>query len=61
MLVAISIAVAAAAMAMPWSGPLASVFGFVALPAGLAATSIAVVLAYVVATEAAKRRFYRAG
>ena len=52
-------AVVALAFALPWIGPAARLFGFVPLPAGLVATMVALVLAYLVANEIAKRRFFR--
>ena len=54
-----SVAVAATALAAPWMGPLATAFGFAPLPASLFSAALGVVLAYIVATEVAKRRFYR--
>jgi len=54
-----TIGVSAAALAIPWTGPLASAFGFVPLTLPLWG-AIAVVLAgYIAATEAAKNWFYR--
>ncbi len=55
LLAALSAAVALLACAVPWLGGPAQAFGFVPLPAGLAAASLAIVLAYVAATEAVKR------
>lgn len=54
-----TLAVAAIAMALPFTAPAARLFGFVALPASLVAALLAIVLAYVAATEAAKHRFWR--
>lgn len=54
-----TLAVIAAALAVPWTGSFAAAFGFVPLPAGMLAASVGVVLAYLAATEFAKRRFYR--
>ncbi|HEX4944385.1 MAG TPA: magnesium-translocating P-type ATPase [Usitatibacteraceae bacterium] len=54
-----SLLVAAAALAVPWLGPVSTAFGFVPVSAGLFGASILVVVAYIVATEAAKRHFYR--
>jgi Mg2+-importing ATPase len=54
-----TLGVIALALALPYTGPLAAAFGFVALPTSLMLASLAVVAAYVVATEGAKRRFYR--
>ena len=47
------------AIALPFTAPAAQLFGFVALPAPLVATLLGIVIAYVVATEAAKRWFWR--
>jgi Mg2+-importing ATPase len=54
-----TLAVAAAVLALPYAGPLAVAFGFVAVPAGLLAAALAIVAAYVATTEATKRWFYR--
>ncbi|MDH5245178.1 MAG: magnesium-translocating P-type ATPase [Betaproteobacteria bacterium] len=54
-----SIAVAVLAVAVPFMEPFARVFGFVALPWPLLGAMIAIVVGYVLATEFAKRRFYR--
>jgi Mg2+-importing ATPase len=59
LLAATSVAVIAAALAVPWMGSFATAFGFVPVPGALLAASVGVVLAYLVATEIAKRRFYR--
>ncbi|HEX4884251.1 MAG TPA: magnesium-translocating P-type ATPase [Casimicrobiaceae bacterium] len=48
-----------ASLAIPYVPPLASVFGFVPLAPPLLAAALAIVLGYIVATEAVKRRFYR--
>jgi len=47
------------AVVVPYIGPFARVFGFVALPWPLLAASLAIVAGYILATETAKRRFYR--
>ncbi|WP_213982283.1 magnesium-translocating P-type ATPase [Sphingomonas sp. dw_22] len=54
-----TIAVSAGALALPWTGELARLFGLVPLSAGMLGMSLAIVLGYAVATEAAKRFFYR--
>ncbi len=54
-----TIAVAAFAVAAPFIGSFARIFGFVALPAGLLGAMVAIVVGYVLATEVAKRWFYR--
>jgi P-type Mg2+ transporter len=48
------------AFAIPWLGPLTAVFGFVPLPLGTLAAIVAILVGYIVATEAAKAWFYRA-
>ena len=50
-----TVVVFALAIALPYATPLAGVFGLVAIPGAMLATLLGVVLAYVVATEAAKR------
>ena len=55
-----TLAVAAAALAVPFLGSLSAVFGFVPLSALDVAAMLAIVLGYVAATEAAKAWFYRA-
>jgi Mg2+-importing ATPase len=54
-----TVAVAAFAVAVPFIGPFARVFGFVALTWPLLSTMVAIVVGYVLATELAKRWFYR--
>lgn len=54
-----TLAVALLAIALPFIAPAALVFGFVAMPAPMVATLVAIVLAYVVATEAAKHWFWQ--
>ena len=55
-----TLAVAVATLAIPFLGPLSSVFGFVPLSALQMGTVIAIVVGYIVATEGAKAWFYRA-
>tara|TARA_R110001599_G_scaffold81500_2_gene219883 strand:+ start:1521 stop:4076 length:2556 start_codon:yes stop_codon:yes gene_type:complete len=50
--------VAIAAFTLPFTGPVAGLFGFVVLPLNLLLAGIAILAAYIVATEWAKRRFY---
>jgi Mg2+-importing ATPase len=52
--------VGAAALALPHTGGLAALFGFVPLGAPLFAVALLIVAGYVAATEAAKRHFYAA-
>jgi Mg2+-importing ATPase len=52
-------AVALIAIALPFSGPLASVFGFVPLTADLLGALLSIVVAYILVTEAAKLYFFR--
>jgi P-type Mg2+ transporter len=54
-----TLAVALLAVALPFIAPAAHLFGFVALPASMVVTLMAIVLAYIVATEAAKHWFWR--
>jgi P-type Mg2+ transporter len=54
-----TLAVALLAVALPFIAPAARLFGFVAMPAPMVAALMAIVLAYVAATEAAKHWFWR--
>ncbi len=54
-----TVGVIALALALPYTGPLAAAFGFVALPASLMLVSLLVVAAYVATTEGAKQSYYR--
>jgi P-type Mg2+ transporter len=54
-----TLGVMALALALPFMGPLARVLGFVPLSVPMAATLVTIVLAYLGATEAAKRWFWR--
>ncbi|MFN7176375.1 MAG: HAD-IC family P-type ATPase [Thermaurantiacus sp.] len=56
-----TVVVLALAFAIPWLGPLGATFGFVPLPLGTLAAILAILLGYIVATEAVKARFFRAG
>jgi Mg2+-importing ATPase len=60
LLAAATAAVAAVSLALPWWPPSAAAFGFVPLPPSLSAGLVALALAYVATTEAAKRRFFGA-
>ena len=53
-----TLAVAVATLAIPFLGPLSSVFGFVPLSASEMGTVIAIVIGYITATEGAKAWFY---
>jgi Mg2+-importing ATPase len=53
-----TVAVGAVAIALPFLPWASTAFGFVALPGSLLAGLVAVVVLYVVVTEAAKRRFH---
>jgi Mg2+-importing ATPase len=55
-----TVAVVGGALALPYAGAAAAVFGFVPLGAPLLAAALVIVAAYVAATEAAKLRFYAA-
>jgi Mg2+-importing ATPase len=52
-------AVAGIAVAVPWLGAPAALFGFVPLSPALAGASLAIVAGYVLATEATMAWFYR--
>jgi Mg2+-importing ATPase len=54
-----TITVFAVSLVIPYAGPPARLFGFVPLPAPLLAALVAIVLAYIGATEAMKLLFYR--
>ncbi len=54
-----TVAVSAIAVAVPFVEPLARAFGFVALPAPLLGAMLAIVIGYCVATELAKRWYFR--
>jgi Mg2+-importing ATPase len=54
-----TVAVAAFAVAVPFVGPFARVFGFVALPWDLLGAMVAIVVGYILATELAKPWFFR--
>ena len=53
-----TLVVAVATLAIPFLGPLSSVFGFVPLSALQMGTVIAIVIGYIAATEGAKAWFY---
>jgi Mg2+-importing ATPase len=55
-----TVAVVAGALALPYAGAAATLFGFVPLSAPLLATVLLIVVAYAAATEATKLRFYAA-
>ena len=55
-----TLTVSVATLAIPFLGPLSAIFGFVPLSALQMGTVIAIVVGYIVATEAAKTWFYRA-
>ena len=59
LLVWATVAVAALALALPFTGELADLFGFDPLPAPILAASVAIVIAYVTTTEALKLVFYQ--
>jgi P-type Mg2+ transporter len=54
-----TLAVALLAVALPFIAPAAHLFGFVAMPTAMVAALLAIVLAYIAATEAAKHWFWR--
>ena len=49
---------AALALALPYIGPLAALFGFVPLPPTLLGSVLLIVVGYIAATEFVKNRFY---
>jgi len=53
-----TLAVAAVAIALPWTPWVAQAFGFVPLPPVVLAVLAAITLLYTLANEAAKRRFF---
>jgi len=53
-----TVLVAGIALALPFIGPVAALFGLVALPPDLLGSMLLIVLGYVAATEYAKRRFH---
>ncbi|MFM8980085.1 MAG: magnesium-translocating P-type ATPase [Planctomycetia bacterium] len=59
LLLGTTLAAAAAALLLPFAGPLAAAFGFVPLALAQLGAVLATVAAYLAATELAKRRFYR--
>jgi Mg2+-importing ATPase len=59
-LVGTTIVIAALTVTIPFTGELASIFGFVPLPMPLLAASFLIVISYLAATEAAKHWFFRA-
>jgi P-type Mg2+ transporter len=56
-----TVAATAFALAVPFFGPASRLFGFVPLSAGEMTTVVVIVAAYLAATEAGKRWFFRAG
>ena len=54
-----TVAVAAFVVASPFIGPFASIFGLAALPSPLLCVMFAIVMGYVLATEFAKRWYFR--
>jgi P-type Mg2+ transporter len=59
MLIGASLVVSAAALAIPYMGPLAQRFGFVPLPLPVVGALLVIVLIYVGATEFTKLWFYK--
>jgi Mg2+-importing ATPase len=55
----ISLGVGVLALALPFSGPVAAIFGLTPLSEGLIGVLAALVIAYLAVTEAAKLRFFR--
>jgi Mg2+-importing ATPase len=59
LLLGTTLVVGALALCLPYLGPVARAFGFVPLPAPLMGAMVAIVLAYLATTEAAKRALWR--
>ena len=59
LLLSTTVAATVLALALPYLGAVSALFGFVALSAGELGVAVAIVVAYLAATEAAKRRFFR--
>lgn len=57
-LLGLTLIIGALALSIPYLGPLASVFDFVDLPGQVLGTMVAIVIGYVLATEAAKLRIF---
>ncbi len=55
----LTLAVLVLACSLPYVRPVASLFGFVALPITLLGSALGVVLVYILSTEAVKRWFYK--
>ncbi|MCC6471663.1 MAG: magnesium-translocating P-type ATPase [Alphaproteobacteria bacterium] len=59
LLLTVTLVVGAVALAAPYAGPLSDAFGFVAISPSVMAASVAIVLGYMVATEATKALYFR--
>ncbi len=59
-LMLVTLVISAIAVAIPYIGPLARLFGFVALPPPMIVALLLIVLGYILATEATKHWFYKA-
>ena len=59
-LMLVTLVISVVAVAIPYIGPLARLFGFVPLPAPVIVSLLLIVLGYILATEATKHRFYKA-
>ena len=58
-LMAATLAIFAAAVAIPYMGPLTRLFGFIPLPLPVMGALLLIVMVYILANEVAKRWFYR--
>ncbi len=58
-LMAATLAIFAAAVAIPYLGPLTRIFGFIPLPLPVMGALLLIVVVYILANEVAKRWFYR--
>jgi Mg2+-importing ATPase len=54
-----TVAVLALTFAIPWLGPIGAAFGFMPLPFGTLAAVVAILISYILATEAVKVWFFR--
>jgi Mg2+-importing ATPase len=59
-LMLVTLVISVVAVAIPYIGPLAHLFSFVALPPSVMGELLLIVLGYILATELTKRWFYRA-
>jgi Mg2+-importing ATPase len=58
-LMLVTLVISLVAVAIPYIGPLARLFGFVPLPTPVIVSLLLIVLGYILATEVTKHRFYK--